>query len=83
MILVSHLIGRDIVPGLQHTDTVMLLRALTASVVIFARCRTIVIEGAVHLILFATYLLLVVQGYCAAAGIILRQQRRVAQALPS
>jgi len=62
MILVSHLIGRDIVLGLQHTDTVMLLLTLAVSVVTFASGRTNVIQGAVHLILFATYLLLIAQG---------------------
>jgi len=62
MILVSHLIGRDIVIGLQHTDTLMLLLTLAVSVVTFASGRTNVIQGAVHLTLFATYLLLIVQG---------------------
>jgi len=62
MILVSHLIGRDIVIGLQHTDTLMLLLTLAVSIVTFASGRTNVIQGAVHLILFATYLLLIVQG---------------------
>jgi hypothetical protein len=47
MILVSHLIGRDIVLGLEHTDTVMLLLTLTVSVVTFASGRTNVIQGAV------------------------------------
>jgi Ca2+:H+ antiporter len=62
MILVSNLIGRDIALGLEHTDTVMLLLTLAVSVVTFASGRTNVIQGAVHLILFATYLLLIVQG---------------------
>jgi Ca2+:H+ antiporter len=61
MVLVSHLIGRDIALGLQHTDSVMLLLTLAVSVVTFASGRTNVIQGAVHLILFATYLLLIVQ----------------------
>ncbi len=62
MVLVSHLIGRDLALGLQHTDSVMLLLTLAVSVVTFASGRTNVIQGAVHLILFATYLLLIVEG---------------------
>jgi Ca2+:H+ antiporter len=62
MILVSNLIGRDIALGLEHTDTVMLLLTLAVSVVTFASGRTNVIQGAVHLVLFVTYLLLIVQG---------------------
>jgi Ca2+:H+ antiporter len=62
MVLVSHLTGREITLGVEHTDLVMLLLTLTVSVVTFASGRTNVIQGAVHLMLFATYLALVVQG---------------------
>jgi Ca2+:H+ antiporter len=62
MLLVSHLTGRDIVLGVEHTDTVLLLLTLAVSVVTFASGRTNVIQGAVHLILFMVYLLLIVQG---------------------
>lgn len=61
MILISHLIGRDIVLGVEHADSVMLLLTLAVSIVTFASGRTNVIQGAVHLIVFATYLLLIVQ----------------------
>jgi Ca2+:H+ antiporter len=61
MVLISHIIGRDIVLGVEHADSVMLLLTLAVSVVTFASGRTNVIQGAVHLILFATYLLLIVQ----------------------
>jgi Ca2+:H+ antiporter len=61
MVLISHMIGRDIVLGVEHADSVMLLLTLAVSIVTFASGRTNVIQGAVHLILFATYLLLIVQ----------------------
>jgi Ca2+:H+ antiporter len=62
MVLISHVIGRTIVLGVEHTDLVMLLLTLAVSVVTFASGRTNVIQGAVHLILFAAYLLLIFQG---------------------
>jgi Ca2+:H+ antiporter len=40
----------------------MLLLTLAVSIVTFASGRTNVMQGAVHLILFAAYLLLIVQG---------------------
>jgi Ca2+:H+ antiporter len=61
MVLISHMIGRDIVLGVEHADSVLLLLTLAVSIVTFASGRTNVIQGAVHLILFATYLLLIVQ----------------------
>ena len=62
MVLVSHLIGRNIILGVEHTDMVLLLLTLAVSVVTFASGRTNVIQGVVHTILFAAYLLLIVQG---------------------
>ena len=62
MLLISNVIGRSIVLGVEHGDEVLLLLTLAVSVVTFASGRTNVIQGAVHLILFAAYLLLIVQG---------------------
>lgn len=62
MLLVGHLAGQRILLGVQHTDLVMLLLTLTVSIVTFSSGRTNVIQGAVHLTLFAAYLLLIVQG---------------------
>ncbi len=59
MILISHLIGRPIILGVQGADMVMLLLTLAVSVVTFASGRTNVMQGLVHLVLFAGYLLLV------------------------
>jgi Ca2+:H+ antiporter len=61
MVIVSHLVGRDMLLGLEHTDAVMLVLTLFVSAVTFASGHTNVIQGAVHLILFAAYLMLIVQ----------------------
>jgi len=62
MIVISHLTGRSIFLGVRNADFVMLLLTLTVSVVTFASGRTNVLQGAVHLLLFAAYLLLIFQG---------------------
>jgi Ca2+:H+ antiporter len=61
MVLISHAIGRTMILGVEHTDLVMLLLTLAVSLVTFASGRTNVIQGAVHLILFAAYVLLIIQ----------------------
>jgi Ca2+:H+ antiporter len=62
MLIVSHLAHRTMILGVQGTDQVMLLLTLAVSVVTFASGRTNVLQGAVHLLLFAAYLLLMFQG---------------------
>ena len=62
MVLISNVIGRDIVLGVEHTDMLMLMLTLAVSVVTFASGRTNAVQGAVHLVLFAAYLLLIIQG---------------------
>ena len=62
MLVISHLVGRNMVLGVEGTDRVMLLLTLAVSIVTFSSGRTNVLQGAVHLILFAAYLLLMVQG---------------------
>jgi Ca2+:H+ antiporter len=61
MIAISYITGHGMVLGLQHTDFVMLLLTLAVSVVTFASGRTNVLQGAVHLLLFLAYLLLIIQ----------------------
>jgi len=61
MILVTRLTGHDLILGVEHADLVMLLLTLAVSVITFASGRTNVIQGAVHLVLFGAYLLLIVQ----------------------
>ncbi len=62
MLLVSHFLGVPIFLGLENTSFVMLLLTLSLSVVTFASGRTNVLQGAVHLLLFIAYVLLVFQG---------------------
>ena len=59
MLIVSHLAHRSMILGVEGTDQVMLLLTLAVSVVTFASGRTNVLQGAVHLLLFAAYLLLI------------------------
>jgi len=62
MLLISHLTGRPIILRTEHGDLLMLVLTLAVSVLTFASGRTNVIQGAVHLILFAAYLMLVPTG---------------------
>jgi Ca2+:H+ antiporter len=62
MIVVAHVAGRDLELGLQHTDLVLLLLTLAVNIVTFASGRTNVLQGLVHLLLFAAYVLLLIQG---------------------
>jgi Ca2+:H+ antiporter len=62
MLIVSDLTHRTMILCVQGTDQVMLLLTLAVSVVTFASGRTNVLQGAVHLLLFAAYLLLMFQG---------------------
>jgi Ca2+:H+ antiporter len=61
MLLVSHLTQHPIFLGLERGGPVMLLLTLFLSVVTFASGRTNLVQGAVHIVLFATYLLLIVE----------------------
>jgi Ca2+:H+ antiporter len=61
MLIISHLFGRSIILGVENTDFLMLVLTLAVSVVTFASGRTNVLQGAVHLLLFLAYLLLIVQ----------------------
>jgi Ca2+:H+ antiporter len=62
MIVVAHLMGATIFLGLQGTSFVMLLLTLAVSVLTFGSGRTNVLQGAVHLLLFLAYVLLIFQG---------------------
>jgi Ca2+:H+ antiporter len=61
MLVVSHFTGRRLVLGLEHTDFPLLLLTLLLSVVTFGSGRTNVLQGAVHLLLFVSYFLLIFQ----------------------
>ena len=61
MIVISHLTGRNLALGLQNSDLVLLPLTLVLSIVTFSSGRTNVLQGAVHLLLFAAYLMLIFQ----------------------
>ena len=56
----SLITGRGLTLGLSSGDTVLLLLALSISIVSFGTGRTTVLTGLVHLVVFFTYLLLIV-----------------------
>jgi Ca2+:H+ antiporter len=62
MLVVSHLTGKRLVLGLQNANLVLLPLTLVVSVITFASGRTNILQGAVHLLLFASYVMLIFQG---------------------
>ena len=62
MLAVSNLTGHPIVLGVEHANLLLLLLTLGLSILTFASGRTNVLQGVVHLLLFVTFLLLLVQG---------------------
>jgi Ca2+:H+ antiporter len=62
MIALSRFTGAKIVLGVQDTNTVMLVLTLVVSMVTFSSGRTNVLQGAIHLVLFGAYVLLMFQG---------------------
>ena len=61
MLVVSYLTRHEIYFGLPGASDVLLLLTLAVSVVTFASGRTNVLQGAVHAVLFAAFLMLLVQ----------------------
>lgn len=59
VLLIGFITDRSIVLGLGAVDTVLLLLTLVVSMLTFALERTNVLLGAVHLLLFAAYLMLI------------------------
>jgi len=59
VLAIGLLTGRTIVLGLDAIDTIMLLLTLALSTLTFASGRTNVLLGAVHLLLFLAYLMLI------------------------
>jgi Ca2+:H+ antiporter len=62
ILIISHLTRHPIMLGLQHTDLLLFVLTLTSCVVTFSSGRTNVLQGAVHLTLFAAYLFFIFQG---------------------
>jgi Ca2+:H+ antiporter len=61
ILLVGHLTGHPVTLGLSGSDLLMLILTLAVSIITFASGRTHVMQGAVHLVLFLAYLLLLLQ----------------------
>ncbi|MDE1993140.1 MAG: calcium:proton antiporter [Rhizobiaceae bacterium] len=59
MLVVSYIFGHPVVLGLQGNDLVMLVLTLAVSIITFSSGRTHVMQGAVHLVLFLAYILLI------------------------
>ena len=51
--------GKTITLGLEPVDQVLLLLTLLSSTMTFSRNRTNVLQGAVHVLLFLAYLMLI------------------------
>ena len=62
MLVVSNWTRHPIVLGVEHANMVLLVLTLGLSILTFASGRTNVLQGVVHLLLFVTFLLLLVQG---------------------
>jgi Ca2+:H+ antiporter len=56
---IGFLMGQTVVLGLEPVNTVLLLLTLGVSTLTFASARTNVLLGAVHLLLFLAYLMLI------------------------
>ncbi|HEY2835278.1 MAG TPA: hypothetical protein VGI89_01830 [Rhizomicrobium sp.] len=61
MLAISHLTGHDVFLGLSGASEVLLLLTLAVSVVTFASGRTNILQGAVHVVLFAAFVMLMFQ----------------------
>jgi Ca2+:H+ antiporter len=61
MTVLSQLTGEKIVLGLQNASAVLLVLTLAVSLVTFSSGRTNILQGAVHLVLFGAYVLLLFQ----------------------
>jgi Ca2+:H+ antiporter len=62
MLLISHLTGHVVFLGLTGANDVLLLLTLAVSVVTFSSGRTNVLQGAVHVVLFGAFVLLIFEG---------------------
>jgi Ca2+:H+ antiporter len=62
IIIISHFTHHPIELGLQHTDQTLFILTLGMCVVNFSSGRTNVLQGGVHLMLFAAYLFLIFEG---------------------
>jgi Ca2+:H+ antiporter len=61
VLVINHLIERPTVLGVEHTDLVLLILTLALSMITFTSGRTNMLQGVVHLLLFAAYILFIFQ----------------------
>ena len=61
VLIINHLIDRPIVLGVEHADLALLILTMAVSMITFMSGRTNMLQGVVHLLLFAAYVLLVFQ----------------------
>jgi Ca2+:H+ antiporter len=61
VLVINHLIERPTILGLEHTDFVLLILTLALSMTTFMSGRTNMLQGVVHLLLFAAYILFIFQ----------------------
>ncbi|HEX3988801.1 MAG TPA: calcium:proton antiporter [Verrucomicrobiae bacterium] len=62
MLVIGHVTGKKLTLGLENADLVLLPLTLVMCIVTFASGRTNILQGAVHLLLFLAFLVLVFQG---------------------
>ena len=62
MLVVGWFAGHEIILGLEHTDLVLLTLTLAVSVITFSSGRTNLLQGAVHVLLFVAFVLLMFEG---------------------
>ena len=59
VLIIGIVTGRVVELGLGDVDLILLLLSLAVSVVTFSGTRTSIVQGAVHLLLFATYVVMI------------------------
>ena len=59
VVIIGLLHGTNVILGLDHVETVILALTLIVSMLTFASGRTNVLQGAVHVMLFLAYLMLI------------------------
>ncbi|MDW6021553.1 calcium:proton antiporter [Mesorhizobium sp. BAC0120] len=62
MLAVGRLTRHELILGLEHSDLVLLILTLAVCVITFASGRANLLQGAVHVLLFLAFVLLIFQG---------------------
>ena len=59
MLVVAALTGHNLILGVEHAELMLLILTLTVSLITFTSGRTNVLQGAVHMLLFASFLVFI------------------------